>query len=513
VAELPACERLRARVADVVDLRGAGFLLTWDQATHMPPGGAPARARQIALLRQLAHERFVDPEVGRLLAAAEAEVAGLPADDVEAALVRVTRRDYERETAIPASFTRRFFHHMAASYQTWTEARPADDVQRVVPLLEETLDLSRTLAGYLGPADHVADPLIARADHGFTVAALRPLFARLREALVPLARRVAACEPPDDAFLRRGYPLGAQFAFALARAAEFGYDLRRGRLDPTHHPFAIEFSIDDVRITTRGREDDLREALFCTFHESGHGMYHQGLDGRFEATLLADGASAGVHESQSRMWENRVGRSHAFWSYAFPKLRSEFPEQLADVELDDFHRAVNVVRPGTIRTRADELTYDLHVIVRFELELELLEGRLAVRDLPDAWQARYADVVGLEASSHRDGVLQDVHWFSREIGGAFQGYTIGNVLAAQFWDAAVREYPTIPDDIGRGDFAPLHGWTQRRIHRLGRVHDPLDLIARVTGGPIDPAPYLAYLHDKYGALYRLETGDGADPPP
>ena len=502
--EFPAVERLQARVADVVDLRGAGFLLTWDQATHMPPGGAPARARQIALLRQLAHERFVDPEVGRLLEAAEAEVAALPPDGLEASLVRVTRRDFERETALPTAFTRRFFHHAAATYQAWTEARPADDVQRVVPLLEETLDLSRELAGFLGPAAHLADPLIARADHGFTVATLRPLFARLREALVPLARRVAACDPPEDAFLRCGYPLDQQFAFALARASEFGYDLRRGRLDPTHHPFAIEFSIDDVRITTRGREDDLREALFCTFHESGHGMYHQGLDPRFEATLLADGASAGVHESQSRMWENRVGRSHAFWHYAYPKLRREFPAQLAGVEVDDFHRAVNAVRAGVIRTRADELTYDLHVIVRFELELELLEGRLAVRDLPDAWQARYLEVVGVEAASHRDGVLQDVHWFSREIGGAFQGYTIGNVLAAQFWDAAVREQPSIPDDIGRGDFAPLHAWTQRRIHRLGRVLDPLDLIERVTGGPIDPAPYLAYLRGKYGALYRLE---------
>ena len=505
MAEFPAVERLRARVADVVDLRGAGFLLTWDQATQMPPGGAPARARQIALLRQLAHERFVDPEVGRLLAAAEAEVVALPPDGFEAALVRIARRDYERETAIPAAFTRRFFHHTAATYQAWTEARPADDVQRVLPLLEETLDLSRDLADFLGPAAHVADPLIARADHGFTVATLRPLFARLRGTLVPLARQVAACEAPDRAFLGRGYPVERQFAFALARAREFGYDLRRGRLDPTHHPFAIEFSIDDVRITTRGREDDLSEALFCTFHESGHGMYHQGLDPRFEATLLADGASAGVHESQSRMWENRVGRSLEFWRYAYPLLRAEFAEQLAGVELEDFHRAVNVVRPGVIRTRADELTYDLHVIVRFELELEMLEGRLAIRDLPDAWQARYADVVGVQASSHRDGVLQDVHWFSREIGGAFQGYTLGNVLAAQFWAAAVREQPGIPAGIARGDFAPLFDWTRRRIHRLGRVLDPIDLIARVTGGPIDPEPYLTYLSDKYRALYQLDA--------
>ncbi|TVR88005.1 MAG: carboxypeptidase M32 [Trueperaceae bacterium] len=498
-----AFERLRAELADVVDLRGAAFLLTWDQATMMPPGGAAARARQLALLKQLAHERFVAPSVGRLLEAAEAEVdaAGLDEHAFEADYLRVTRRDFERDRALPLDFTRRFHAHMATTYQAWTEARAADDAARVIPLLERTLDLSLELSEHLGAADHPADPLIGRSDHGFTVATLRPLFARLREALVPLARRVQACDPPDDAFTQGPYPLDQQFAFALERVREFGYDTRRGRLDATHHPFAIEFSVDDVRITTRGRVDDLREALMCTFHESGHGMYHQGIDPRLEATPLVDGTSAGVHESQSRTWENRVGRSRAYWTYAYPKLLRAFPEQLAGVSVDAFHRAMNVVRPGVIRTRADELTYDLHVIVRFELELDLLESRLAIRDLPEAWHERYREVVGVAADDDRDGVLQDVHWFSREIGGAFQGYTLGNVLAAQFWDAAERELSDLEGDIGRGAFGALAGWQRERIHRHGRRLDPLDLIADVCGGTVDPEPYLTYLADKYEGLY------------
>lgn len=500
-----AFARLQRALADVIDLRGAAALLTWDQATYMPPGGATARARQLALLQGLAHERLVAPEVARLLDEAEAEVAaaadGFSHDSFEAAYLRVARRDVERAKALPSDFVRRFHAHVAHSYQTWTEARPANDVERVLPLLEKTLELSRDMAEHLGPAEHVADPLIARSDHGFTVALLRPLFAHLRAHLVPLLQRVQASDPPDDGFLRKHYPLAEQFAFALARVREFGYDTNRGRLDPTHHPFAIEFGIDDVRITTRGREDDLREALFCTFHESGHGMYHQGLEPRLEATPLADGTSAGVHESQSRTWENRVGRSLAFWTYAFPRLREAFPKQLAGVSLEAFHRAVNVVRPGLIRTRADELSYDLHVIVRFELELELLEGTLAVRDLPEAWHARYQATLGLRADDHRDGVLQDVHWFAGPIGGAFQGYTLGNVLAAQFWAAAERELPDLEGALSRGEFAPLARWQRERIHRHGRVLDPLDLIEKVCGGPLDPAPYLAYLEAKYEALY------------
>jgi len=507
-----AFEALQRLLADVADLRGAAFLLTWDQATKMPPGGAPARARQLALLKQVAHERFTSPELARALEAAEREVeqAGAADGSFERDLLRITRRDLERDSSLPAAFTRRFHEHMARSYQAWTEARPANDMARMVPILEQTLELSHELAHHLGPAEHVADPLIARSDHGFTVAMLRPLFATLRSRLTPLVRAIAAAERPDDAFLRGPYPLDAQFAFALERVREFGYDTQRGRLDPTHHPFAIEFSIDDVRITTRGRSDDLREALFCTFHESGHGMYHQGLDPRLEATPLADGTSAGVHESQSRTWENRVGRSLAYWRYAFPLLRDAFPSQLAGVDEMAFYRAINTVRPGVIRTRADEFSYDLHVIVRFELELDLLEGRLTVPDLAEAWRARYLETLGVAADDDADGVLQDVHWFSREIGGAFQGYTLGNVLAAQFWRSAEAELGDLDARLAAGDVAALSAWQRASIHRHGRRLDPLDLIERVCGG-LDPEPYLHYLsakaHDLFGVSVDADEGE------
>lgn len=500
MADFPALTRLRERLFDVIDLHGASYLLKWDQATYMPPGGAPARARQTALLKAIAHERFVDAEVGKLLEAAEREVAQLPNDGFEAAYVRIARRDFDLAVATPAAFTRRFFAHTAATYQAWTEARPADDWQRMIPLLEETLELSHALSGFEGPdAAHPADPLISRSDYGMTVAGLRPLFSALREAIVPMVNAAATTRPPDEMFLRTPTVITKQVDWARQKVAEFGYDLSRGRVDPTAHPFAIEFSIDDVRITIRSREDDLRETLFTTFHESGHGMYHQGLDPRFEGTPLADGASAGVHESQSRLWENVVGRSDSFWRGAYPSLQSALPEVLQTVSREEFVRAVNIVRPSPIRTAADELTYNLHVIVRFELELALLEGRLAVRDLADAWRAAYAETLGVTVESDRDGVLQDVHWFSREIGGAFQGYTIGNVLSVQFYEAACRTHPEIPAEIEAGVYSTLYRWTRDNIHRFGRIYDPTELIERITGGPLDVNPYIRYLMAKFGS--------------
>lgn len=435
-----------------------------------------------------------------MLDAAEREVAALPEDSFEHSFVRLTRRDYERVIRTPQSFTRRFFAHTSDSYSAWAQARQDDDFERVRPYLETTLELSLERAAFETPFAHPADPLIAQSDYGMTVAQLKPLFTSLRERLVPLVQRIREQDKPDDSFLRQHYPEAAQFAFAAARAAEFGYNFTRGRLDKTHHPFAIEFSIDDVRITSRANEHYLPEALFCTFHESGHGMYHQGLDPRFEGTPL-DGTSAGVHESQSRLWENLVGRSLTFWDYAYPKLQDVFPDNLKGVTLERFYRAINTVEPSLIRTKADEVTYNLHVIIRIELECELLEGTLAVRDLPAAWREKYRDFLGVEVTDDKDGVLQDVHWFSREVGGAFQGYTLGNLLSAQFYEAALRDCPDIPTQIGRGDFRALYGWTRENIHQHGRVYDPDTLIRRICGEPLSGEPYLRYLETKYGQIY------------
>lgn len=498
-----AFDRLHRHFFDIIDLNGVGYLLKWDQATYMPFGGAVARGRQLGLVKTLAHEKLSSAETGKLLSAAEKESTDVPPDSFKASYLRIARRDFERATKLPSNFARRFSEHTAASYQAWTQARAADDFKSVEGILETTLELSRKRAALQGPTEHLADPLIAEHDYGMTVAQLRPLFGELREALVPLLHNLSKQERPDDSFLRRHYPLQAQFAFASERVAEFGYDFSRGRVDPTHHPFAIEFSLDDVRITTRGQEGYLPEALFCTFHESGHGMYHQGLEARLEGTPLADGSSAGVHESQSRLWENIVGRSQGFWHYALPKLKQVFPEQLSGIDLETFYRAINIVAPSAIRTQADEVSYNLHVIIRFELELELLEGTLEVAQLPTAWNAKYSELLGVEVIGDKDGVLQDVHWFSGPIGGAFQGYTLGNILSAQLYETACHALPEIPEQLSAGEFGTLYTWTRENIHRHGRRYDPVQLIERVCGQKLETAPYLRYLERKYSDLYGI----------
>ena len=496
---------LKARLWEVNDLHGAAALLYWDQATYMPPGGAEARGRQLAALSQLAQERFTDPAVGRLLDELQPYEASLPYDSDEASLVRVTRRQYQRATRLPAAFVAEASQHAARSYQAWTTARPANDFAAMQPLLEKTLELSRRAAGYYGwPAGgHVADALIEEADYGMTVATLRPLFAKLRQALVPLVEAISQRPAPDDAFLYQEYPEQTQWDFGLDVVRRYGYDFQRGRQDKTHHPFAIRFSAGDVRITTKIIHNDVADGLFSTLHESGHAMYEQGIDPAFDGTPLGGGASSGVHESQSRLWENLVGRSQPFWNCFYPQLQATFPQQLGDVSQEAFYRAINKVRPSLIRINADEVTYNLHVIIRFELELALLEGKLAVKDLPEAWHASYQEYLGIRAPDDRDGVLQDVHWYFGLIGGAFQGYTLGNIMAAAFWNKAVAAQPEINEEIARGEFSALHGWLRENIYRHGSKFTAAELVERVTGGPLAIDPYIRYLRDKFGALYQL----------
>ncbi|MGH2523147.1 MAG: carboxypeptidase M32, partial [Anaerolineales bacterium] len=334
---------LKTRLAEVNDLESAGARLAWDQTTYMPPGGAPARARQLATLSRLAHEKFTDPAIGKLLDDLQTHAESLPYDSDEASLIRVTRRDYERALKLPNDFVAKLNEHATLSYQAWTEARPNNNFLAVRDHLEKTLDLSRQYANFFPGYEHIADPLIDNLDYGMKASSLRALFAQLREQLVPLVRAITAQPPTDDACLRhpKGFPEAQQLAFGLEVIKRFGYDFQRGRQDKTHHPFMTQFSLGDVRITTRVKENDLGEALFSTMHESGHAMYEQGIRRDFEATPLAGGVSAGVHESQSRLWENLVGRSRGFWHFFFPKLQATFPEQLAQVPLDTFYRAIN----------------------------------------------------------------------------------------------------------------------------------------------------------------------------
>ncbi len=498
-----ALQELKQRLLEIDDLNSASALLNWDQSTYMPPGGAPARGRQIATLSRLAHEKLVDPAIGRLLDSLAAAEAGLPHDSDDASLIRVTLREHERAARVPPEFMAVFFEHMSTGYDVWTRARPANDFEMVRPLLEKTLDLSRRLADYFPGYQHIADPLIDFADYGMRAASVRAVFADLRHQLVPIVEAITAQPPADDACLRQRFPEDQQLAFGREVITRLGYDFNRGRQDKTHHPFMTKFSLGDVRITTRVKEQDLGEALFSTIHEAGHAMYELGIDPAYEGSPLAQGTSAGVHESQSRLWENVVGRSRPFWQYFYPRLQAAFPDQLGRVPLDVFYRAINTVRRSLIRTDADEVTYCLHVIIRFDLELDLLEGKLAVRDLPEVWRARYAADLGIAPPDDKDGVLQDVHWYGGLIGGAFQGYALGNIMNAQFYQAALAAHPGIPADIARGEFGVLHGWLKDNLYRHGAKFTANELLQTVTGGPLDVGPYIAYLRAKYGELYSL----------
>jgi carboxypeptidase Taq len=492
---------LLMRLQEVNDLSSAGAVLGWDQSTYMPPGGGAARGRQVATLTRLAHERFTDPTIGHLLDKLTPYAEDLPYEHNDAALIRVTRREYERAMRVPADFMARVAAHTAVTYGTWSQARPANDFARVIPALEETLRLSRAYADYFPGYEHIADPLIDRYDTGMTAGEIGPLFAELRNKLSNMVRAIGQQPPIDAAILHQHYPEIAQHDFGVEVIRQIGYDFDRGRQDISPHPFTTNFSIGDVRITTRFNEYDLNEGLFSTLHECGHAVYEQGIDPLLEGTPLAQGTSAGVHESQSRLWENLVGRGRNFWQHYYPQLQACFPEQLGNVAMEEFYRAINKVERSLIRTDADEVTYDLHVIIRFGLELDLLEGQLAVADLAEAWHERYEEALGVRAPTDENGVLQDVHWYGGLIGGSFQGYTLGNIMASQLMDAALRANPAIPDEIARGDFAPLHAWLRANIYHHGSKFTAAELLERVTGGSLKLEPYLHYLTAKFGDLY------------
>lgn len=496
-------QELKTRLMEINDLNMAGSVLAWDQTTYMPVGGAPARGRQMATLGRIAHEKLTSPEIGRLLDDLQPLEESLPFESDDASLIRVTRRTYDRQTRVPSDRLALFFQHGAESYQAWTEARPNNHFKSVQSLLEKTLDFSRELANYFPGYEHIADPLIDFSDYGMKAESVRKVFSDLRIQLVPMVKAIASQPLADDACLHRNFPKKQQIELGERIIRAYGYDFSRGRQDETLHPFMTKFSLGDVRITTRYQENDLGDGLFSTLHEAGHAMYEQGISQAFEGSPLAGGTSAGVHESQSRLWENIVGRSRPFWEHYYPLLQATFSGVLEDVDLDTFYRAINKVQRSLIRTGADEVTYNLHVMLRFELELQLLEGTLAIKDLPEAWHSAYQETLGICAADDKDGVLQDVHWYAGLIGGAFQGYTLGNIMSGMFYSQALKSHPEIPVEVGQGKFDTLHGWLKDHIYQHGSKFTASELLERVTGGPLTIEPYIHYLQTKYGALYEL----------
>lgn len=494
---------LKHRLQEVADLGLINSLLNWDLSTYMPSGGAEARSRQSSLVASLQHRKQTDEHLGDLIEQLLSWAGTLPTDSDQAAMVRLAKRDFDFAIRIPPDLIARAYSHYARSYQTWTTARPNNDFKAVAPLLEETLDISRAIANCFPGYDHIADPLIDQQDYGMKANEIQRIFKDLREQLVPMVEAICSQPEVSDSVLRQHYPIDLQRQFGERIIMAYGYDLARGRQDTTHHPFMTKFSLGDVRITTRFDENNLGDGLFSTLHESGHALYEQGVSRDYEASPLGNGTSAGVHESQSRLWENIVGRSLPFWEHYFPEAQKMFPTQLGNAKIEEFYRAVNKVGRSLIRVDADEVTYNLHVMIRFDLELALLEGSLAIRDLPEAWHARYEQDLGHRAQDDRDGVLQDVHWYAGPIGGAFQGYTLGNIMGGLFYQKALSEHPEIPDQIRQGKFNTLHTWMRDNIYRHGSKFTAGELIERVTGGPLTTKPYLDYLRGKYSQIYEL----------
>ncbi len=492
-----AFQRLRDRLATISDISAAAAVLAWDRQTYMPEGGVGGRAEQLATLSRLAHEMLVSPETGDLL---ERSGEREPGSD-EAAFLRLARREYNRASRLPARLVAETSRATALAEPAWIQARESSEWSLFVPHMERVLALKQEEASYLD-GEHPYDTMLDRYDPGSSTRRLRDMFDALKAGIVPLVRDVSARLGGDrTAPLRGDFAEAAQEAFGRDVITSFGYDWSKGRQDRAVHPFCVDFGgPGDVRITTRLDPGLLSIGLFGTCHEAGHALYEQGVDPSYSRTPLAGGVSMGVHESQSRLWENLVARSRPFWSYFHPRLREAFPDVSGDLET--LYRAVNAVRPSEIRTEADELTYDLHVLLRFELELALFEEGITVADLPAAWNAKMEEYLGIVPETDALGVLQDTHW-AIGLFGYFPSYTVGNVLSVQLFEAAVAGRPEILPEMERGEFGTLLGWLRENVHRHGKRYEPDDLIARATGRPPDTDPYLRYLASKFGELYDV----------
>jgi carboxypeptidase Taq len=493
---------LNEHLAKIIDLQHAAAVLSWDQEVYMPEEGVGPRADQLATLSSMAHELFTSDETRRLLETAEADVAGLDYDSDAASTVRVARRTFDQQTKIPTELVERESRATSQGFVAWRKARESDTFATFQPHLRELVDIQIEKAHHLGYTDHPYDALLDQFEPGMTTAQVEVLFGELKEGLVPLVREIAAQPEIDDSFLGKPYSDQRQWDFTLLLLRDIGYSFKRGRQDKAPHPFTIEFGNADVRVTTRIHTNAPQSAIFSSVHEGGHALYEQGSPDAFERTPLAGGATLGLHESQSRLWENQVARSLPFWYHYYPILQAFFPEQLSGISLTRFHHAINKVQPSLIRVEADEVTYNLHIFVRFELEKALVTGELTVDDVPEAWNARYEEYLGLTPPNDALGCLQDIHWSHGTIG-YFPTYTLGNLISAQIYDQAKKERPDLEEDYTHGEFAPLLTWLRERIHKHGRKFTAPELLQREFDTETSARPLLAYLREKYTGLYEL----------
>jgi carboxypeptidase Taq len=495
-------DELRERIAEISDLGNTAALLGWDQEVMMPRGGAPNRAEQLATIARIAHSKFTSAEIGTLLDDLRDWSEQHEYDSLEASLVRVVSLDWEKLRRVPTELRAEMSRSAALANLVWVDARKANDFKAFLPALRTNLDLRKRYIECFDVGDEPYDIVLDDYERGMKTKEVRQLFDYLKEHQAPLVKEVAASggggAPVHD------FALEPQKVFELEVVRAFGFTDEAWRLDPTVHPFASGTAINDIRITTRYFREHLG-GLFGTMHEFGHGLYEHQIDPALERTSLAHGVSLGMHESQSRMWENLVGRSQPFWRHFFPRLQELFPEALRGYDAEQWYREANATSPSLIRVEADETTYNLHIILRFELEQAMLADSFPLEQLPEEWNRRMWEYLGIEVPSDTEGVLQDIHWSGGAIG-YFPTYALGNLISAQIWEKVVADLPDLPDAFEQGEFGQLRDWLRENLHRHGRKFTPGETLERVVGtSTIDPEPYVRYLREKLAAIYGIAS--------
>lgn len=491
--------QLKEILGEVSDLGHAASVLGWDQNVNMPPMGGEARGQQLATLGKIAQEKFISDEVGKLLDDLKSEFA--PGTD-EADLIRVTSRNYEKAKRVPSEFVAEQAIVTTKAFEAWVEARSKSDFSIFRPHLEKVVDLVHKYISFFPAGNHPYDTLLDDYEPGMKTSEVQEIFSGLRMKQVDLIKKISAAKQVKDDFLHKKYNEKKVWDFGEAIITKFGYDWNRGRQDKAPHPFETTFSINDVRITNRFEPGNPLSTLFSAMHESGHAMYEQGINPAYERTPLEGGTSLAVHESQSRMWENLVGRSLPFWEHFFPEIKKAFPSQLDGVSVKSFYKAINKVEPSLIRVNADEATYNLHIMLRLELEIGMVDGTMKVKDLPEIWNTKMKEYLGITPPNDALGVLQDIHWSGGSIG-YFSTYALGNLVSAQLWEKINKDIKDLDEQIRRGKFDALLAWLHEKIHVYGHKYDPQDIVQKVTGSKIDSAAYVRYLTKKYTDIYGL----------
>ena len=497
-------ETLKSHIAEIQDIRSAQGLLGWDMETFMPAKGTAIRASQSSTLAKLSHQMLTDPKVGDWLKELQASATYQALSKVDQAHIREIQRQYDQETKLPVSLVQAISETTAKAHSVWVEARKTKNFKTFQPTLSELVKLNGQVAECLGYEKSPYDALLDQYEPGLTADAFQPVVDALQGPISELIQRIQASphQPPMELLANKNFDTKHQSTFTLKVLKDMGFDFDAGRQDEAAHPFTMGMGPHDVRLTTRYDQSDVFSALFSSIHEGGHGLYEQGIDPCIGRTFLDGGASLGIHESQSRLWENQVGRSQAFWQHYYPLLQQAFSSELSNIDSATFYRLVNRVVPSPVRVEADEVTYNLHIFIRFTIEKNLIEGNMTVDDIPGAWQEQYEKLLGITPANDAEGCLQDVHW-SHGSFGYFPTYTLGNVVAAQMFETAKTQLPSLEADIAQGKLLPLKTWLNQQVHQWSKVEQPAEIVQRVTGEPMNPKYLLDYFETKYSKLYQL----------